>query len=51
VVNIDSDLRIAFAAGIKKISTKTWANDPRTPLSSARTKMSEVAEAKIKLLN
>lgn len=51
VVNIDSDLRIAFAGGFKKVSSSAWANDPRTPLSAAITKMSEVAETKIKLLN
>lgn len=51
VVNIDSDLRIAFAHGFKKVSASAWANDPRTPLSAARIKMSEVAETKIKLLN
>lgn len=51
VVNIDSDLRIAFADGFKKVSSKDLRHDPRTSLASARSLMVKIAEAKIKLLN
>jgi len=51
-VNIDSDLRIAFDAGVRKvIKTKPKVFDPRKILGLSKKLMKEVALEKMRILD
>ncbi|MEM3126812.1 MAG: class II fructose-bisphosphate aldolase, partial [Candidatus Woesearchaeota archaeon] len=49
-INIDTDLRLAFTAGIREYLEKNKSIfDPRDYLAAGRTEIQKVAEQKIKL--